>query len=262
MIKNQPKSFLAWMGGKSQLTDQIIPLLPPHHCYVEVFAGAAWLMFRKEPSKVEIINDINSDLITLYRVVKNHLEEFVRYLKWLLVAREEFDRFMLQEVDTLTDIQRAVRFFYIMKTGYGARLRGQSFGIAASQPARFNLLRIEEELSDAHMRLNRVYVENRPYKAVIERFDRDDTLFYVDPPYWDCEDYYGKGLFAKADFQALAQLLGSVKGKFIMSINDAPKIRELYKAFRIREVKTKYSVGSKASKPVVELLITNFDPPR
>lgn len=204
MINKQPKSFLAWMGGKSQLTDQIIPLLPEHHCYVEVFAGAAWLMFRKQPSKVEIINDINSDLITLYRVVKNHLEEFVRYLKWLLVARDEFDRFMLQNVETLTDIQRAVRFFYIMKTGYGARLKSPSWGIAASQPSRFNLLRIEEELSEAHMRLNRVYVENRPYKAVVDRFDREDTLFYVDPPYWDCEDYYGPGVFAKADFQALA----------------------------------------------------------
>lgn len=260
MANKQPKSFLAWMGGKSQLTDQIIPLLPPHHCYVEVFAGAAWLMFRKEPSKVEIINDINSDLITLYRVVKNHLEEFVRYLKWLLVSRDEFDRFMLQDVETLTDIQRAVRFFYIMKTGYGARLRGQSFGIAASQPARFNLLRIEEELSDAHMRLNRVYVENRPYKVVIDRFDRDDTLFYVDPPYWDCEDYYGKGLFGKPDFQALAEQLGGIKGKFIMSINDAPEIRQMFKGFQIREVKTRYSLSATTSKSVVELLIMNFKP--
>ena len=120
--QNKPKSFLAWIGGKSQLTDKIIPLMPEHHCYCEVFAGAAWLLFRKQPSKVEIINDINSDLVTLYRVVQNHLEEFIRYLKWLLVARDEFDRFMMQEVSTLTDIQRAVRFYYIAKTGYGARI--------------------------------------------------------------------------------------------------------------------------------------------
>jgi len=262
MVNKQPKSFLAWMGGKSQLTDQIIPLIPEHRCYVEVFAGAAWMLFRKEPSKVEIINDINSDLTTLYRVVKNHLEEFVRYLKWLLVAREEFDRFMLQDVDTLTDIQRAVRFFYIMKTGYGAKLRSPTWGIAASQPSRFNLLRIEEELSDAHIRLNRVYVENRPYKAVLERFDRDDTFFYVDPPYWDCEDYYGPGLFSKADFQALAHQLASIKGRFIMSINDVPEIRHLFRAFEIRQVQTRYSAAATGTKPVTELLIMNFTPPR
>ena len=156
--QDKPKSFLAWVGGKSQLTDRIIPLLPPHQCYCEVFAGAAWMLFRKEESKVEIINDINSDLVTLYRVVKNHLEEFIRTLKWLLVARDEFDRFMMMEPATLTDIQRSVRFFYIMKTGYGARLKNPSFGIAASAPSRFNLLRIEEELSAAHLRLNRVYI--------------------------------------------------------------------------------------------------------
>lgn len=257
MVNKPPKSFLAWMGGKSLLTDQIIPLIPEHYCYVEVFAGAAWMLFRKTPSKVEIINDINSDLVTLYRVVKNHLEEFIRTLKWLLVARDEFDRFMLQDVETLTDIQRAVRFFYVMKTGYGARIKSPSWGIAASAPSRFNLLRIEEELSDAHLRLSRVYVENRPYKTVIDRFDRADTFFYVDPPYWGCEDYYGPGIFSKADFQSLAEQLGSIKGRFIMSINDTPEIRRIFSAFKIRQVKTRYTTAATGGKQVTELLVSN-----
>ena len=70
----KPKSPLAWVGGKSKLTSTIIPLIPKHSCYVEVFAGAAWVLFRKDSSKVEVINDINGDLITLYRVIQNHLE--------------------------------------------------------------------------------------------------------------------------------------------------------------------------------------------
>ncbi len=82
------RSFLSWLGGKSLLADKIVPLMPPHHCYVEVFAGAAWLLFKKPESRVEVINDINLDLVTLYRVVKNHLDEFVRYLRWILVSRE------------------------------------------------------------------------------------------------------------------------------------------------------------------------------
>lgn len=263
MLKqDKPKSFLAWVGGKSQLTDRIIPLLPPHHCYCEVFAGAAWMLFRKEESKVEIINDINSDLVTLYRVVKNHLEEFVRTLKWLLVAREEFDRFMMQEPSTLTDIQRSVRFFYIMKTGYGARLKSPSFGIAASAPSRFNLLRIEEELSAAHLRLNRVYIENKPFQTVIDRFDKPDTAFYVDPPYWGCENYYGNGVFSREDFTVLRDRLAGLKGKFVMSINDVPEIRELFKDFIIREVPTKYSMAKDGVKPVTELLIFNYEPPK
>ena len=84
------KSFLSWVGGKSLLANKIIPKIPEHTCYCEVFAGAAWLLFKKEESKTEIINDINSDLVTLYRVVKHHLDEFVRYLRWILVARDEF----------------------------------------------------------------------------------------------------------------------------------------------------------------------------
>jgi DNA adenine methylase len=262
MTTQRKKSPLAWVGGKSQLTDQIIPLMPAHTCYCEVFAGAAWLLFRKEESKVEIINDINLELITLYRVVKNHLEEFIRTLKWLLVARDEFDRFMLQEPTTLTDIQRSVRFFYIMKTGYGARLKNPSFGIGASAPSRFNLLRIEEELSAAHLRLARVYVENRPYQTVIDRFDKPDTLFYVDPPYFGCENYYGNGIFSRDDFEVLRDRLAKIKGKFIMSINDVPAIREQFKEFHIRSVATRYSLGAKSNKAISELIITNYKPPK
>ena len=256
----KPKSFLSWMGGKSLLTDKIIPLMPEHHCYCEVFAGAAWMMFRKEPSKVEIINDINSDLVTLYRVVQNHLEEFVRYLKWILVARDEYDRFMMQDVATLTDIQRSVRFYYLMKTGYGARLKNPSFSVAATRPSNFNLLRIEEELSAAHLRLSRVYVENRPFSKVIERADKPDTLFYIDPPYHGCEDYYGNGIFGREDFTKLRDQLAGIQGKFIMSINDVPEIRELYKDFLILEVATRYSVANGKNTPVVELLILNYTP--
>jgi DNA adenine methylase len=111
-------SILNYMGGKSLLTKKIIPLIPQHQCYCEVFSGAAWLLFRKEESEVEIINDINSDLVTLYRVIKNHLEEFIRYLKWILVARDEFTRFKTENPDALTDIQRAVRFYYLLRNGY------------------------------------------------------------------------------------------------------------------------------------------------
>lgn len=251
-------SFIAYMGGKSLLTKKIIPKIPSHKCYCEVFAGAAWLLFRKEESEVEIINDINTNLVTLYRVIKLHLEEFIRYLKWILVAREEFERFKQENPETLTDIQRAVRFYYLLKSGYAARIENPSFSIAVSSKPRFNLLRIEEELSDVHLRLSRVYVENRPYATILERFDRPDTFFYVDPPYYDCEDYYGKGIFSREDFDKLRDILANIEGKFIMSINDTKEIRTLYKDFNIEMVKTSYSAGgANKKKQVQELLISN-----
>lgn len=252
------KSPLAWLGGKSQLADRIVDRMPEHDTYCEVFAGAAWVLFRKPPSKVEIINDINRELTTLYRCVKHHLAELVAQFRWMLIARDEFDAFLRTPADTLTDIQRSARFYYLSKTAFGAKVRGPSFGIAATGSPRLNLLRVEEELSEAQLRLARVWIENRPYAEVIERFDRPGTLFYVDPPYWGCEGDYGVNLFERADFQRLAELLGRVRGRFILSLNDVPEIREVFAGFNIESVQTRYTISAKRSTPVGEVLITNF----
>lgn len=252
------KSPLAWVGGKSKLTSTIIPLIPNHTCYAEVFAGAAWVLFRKEPSKVEVINDINGDLITLYRVIQNHLEEFVRYYKWSLISRDEFARLQRVDESTLTDIQRAARFYYLVKNAFGAKIVSQCFGVANSSPPRLNLLRLEEDLSEAHLRLSRVSIENLPYDNLIKRYDGKGTFFYVDPPYWDCENDYGKGLFTKADFEKLRDVLTNCQGRWLVSINNVPEIRELFKDFAIKEVETSYSINQQAGKPVTELLISNY----
>jgi len=257
------QSFLAYMGGKSLLASQIIPRIPVHNCYVEVFAGAAWMLFKKDEnmSHVEIINDINLDLITLYRVVKHHLEEFIRYFKWVLVSRDEYYRFRKEEPETLTDIQRAVRFYYLLKLGYAARIKNPSFSIATTSMPRLNLLRIEEELSAVHLRLSRVYIENRSYAEVLSRFDKPDTFFYIDPPYYGCEDYYGDGIFNRGDFAKLRDILASLSGKYILSINDVPEIRELFKDLYIHKVATSYSAGgANKKKKVTELLIMNYEP--
>ena len=97
---------------------------------------------------------------------------------------------------------------------------------------------------------------------MIDRFDKPETLFYVDPPYWGCENYYGNGVFSREDFAVLRDRLAGIKGKFIMSINDVPEIREMFRDFAIQEVPTKYSMGKEGVKPVTELLIMNYQPPK
>jgi DNA adenine methylase len=278
------KSFISYIGGKSLLAGRIIPMMPEHKCYCEVFAGASWVLFKKEPSDVEIINDINSDLVTLYRVVKHHLDEFAKYFRWaLVVAREEFERLKAENPDTLTDIQRAARFYYLLRNGFSNRVPNPSFGIAATREPRLNLLRIEEELSAAHLRLARVYIENmhyedlirrfdKPhtffyvdenmhYEDLIRRFDKPHTFFYVDPPYYGCENYYGESIFKRKDFGKLRDVLKCIKGKFMMSINDAKEIKELYRGFHVRKVETTYTAsGADKKKRVAELLIMNYRP--
>lgn len=251
------KSPLAWLGGKSRLADRIVERMPSHTAYCEVFAGAAWVLFRKPESKVEIINDINRELITLYRCVKHHLPELVQQFRWMLVARDEFDRFLATPAETLTDIQRSARFFYLAKSAFGAKIDKPTFGIAATGAPRLNLLRLEEDLSEAHLRLSRVFIENRPYDQVITRFDKPGTLFYIDPPYWGNEADYGKGLFNRADFAKLASQLDGIKGKFILSLNDNEGVRETFANFKIEAIKTTYSVSGKAKQAASEVLITN-----
>ena len=246
-----------WMGGKRLLSKRITERIPPHTCYVEPFCGAAWVLFSKPESKVEVINDINKEVITLYRCLQWHLEEFVRYFKWVLVARDEFARLKAANPDTLTDIQRAARFYYLQQACFGGRITNPSFGYTATRASKLNLLRIEEYLSAAHLRLARVYVECLPYAEVIRRYDGPDTFFYIDPPYWDCEDYYGAGIFGREDFTALAIHLAGVQGRFLLSLNDTLGVREVFKDFAIEAVQTKYTCSNGKNVPASEVLIRN-----
>jgi len=254
------RAIIPWIGGKSGLADKIIALMPPHHCYVEVFAGAGSILFRKPESRVEILNDINLELVTLYRVIKHHLDEFVRCARWLLTARDEYMRFQAMKPATLTDIQRAVRFYFLTRTSFTPGPCSTTFRCDTSARPKLNLLRMEEQLSEAHVRLAAVYVENLPYQVAIERFDKPATFFYLDPPYYGHERDYGAGLFSRADFTRLAELLRSIDGRFMLSLNDRPETRALFRGFTIRSVTTRYRVGSARNAPVRELLISNYRP--
>ena len=221
------------------------------------------MLFRKPESKSEIINDINRELVTLYRVLQNHKDAFVAHFNESLVSRDEFDRLGRIDPSTLTDIQRAARFYYLVKMSFGAKLTHQSFGVARTTKPRLNLLDLDADLEAARQRLARVFIENRPYADLIKLHDTERTFFYLDPPYWNCEDVYGKGIFTKDDFTRLRDLLAKTKGKWMVSINDVPQIRALFKAFNIKEVDTSYSLCDKiGKKPVTELLISNYDWPK
>lgn len=253
------KGLIPWVGGKSRLANTIIPLICEHECFCEVFAGGARILFRKEPSRAEVLNDINVELVNLYRVVSHHLDEFVRCFRWLLVSRDDFERFKAANPESLTDIHRAVRFFYLVKLAFGAKAVNPTFGTSTSSKPRLNLLRIEEDLSAAHLRLQQVTIERLPYADLIERYDRPHTFFYLDPPYDGCEDDYGPGIFRPDDFAKLSAQLAGIKGRFILSINDTVEMRRVFGGFDIMAVPTRYSVGGgKAQKAVVELLVSNY----
>jgi DNA adenine methylase len=252
--------IIPWLGGKRRLADKLIPLFPPHECYVEVFAGGAALYFlRPLPAQTEVLNDINGELVNLYRVVQHHLEEFVRQFKWAISSRQIFKWQQLANPDTLTDIQRAARFYYLQQHAFGGKINGQSFGTATTGPA-INLCRIEENLSAAHLRLSGTYVENLPWQQLMRRYDRSHTFFYCDPPYWQTEGY---GVdFGFEQYQALAEFMRSCKGKVMVSINDHPDIRACFDGFYMEGVDIKYAVANRHGDVPTskELVIMNWQP--
>lgn len=252
--------IIPWLGGKRRLADLIMPLWPKHDCYVELFAGGAALYFlRPIPAKTEVLNDVNGDLVNLYRVVQHHLEEFVRQFKWALTSRQVFKWLQDTPPETLTDIQRAARFFYLQQHAFGGKVEGQNFGTATTAPA-INLCRIEENLSAAHLRLAGTYVERLSWQACLAKYDRPHTFFYADPPYWQTEGY---GVpFEFDQYLQLAEAMRTCKGKVMVNINDHPDIREAFEGFHMEELGIKYSVANAHAAPQTsrELVIMNWEP--
>lgn len=245
------------IGGKSRSAKQIIAIFPKHICYVEPCAAGAQVFFHKPPSKVEVLNDLDGEVVNFFRVCQVHHEELIRSIRYHLASRQWFDLLRKTDPSTLTDIQRAARFFYIRKTSFGGRVLNPTFGYGVTAPPRFQPARIPEIIAKAHQRLQNVQIECLPYQQVLKRYDRPETLFYLDPPYWGMPYY--RFNFTESDFVELAALLKKLQGKFVLSLNDTPEVRKLFKSFTINTVELGYSTQRyKRGTRSRELLITNF----
>ncbi|MCY3878048.1 MAG: DNA adenine methylase [Rhodobacteraceae bacterium] len=253
-------------GGKRLLARRIIGRIEaiPHKCYAEPFAGMGGVFLRRRlRPKSEIINDINGEIVNLYRILREHPAALEASLGLILPARAEWERLLRTSPDTLTDIQRAARWVFLQRQSYGGvvadRASSGDFAPGTDGPARLHPERLTRLVRRAHVRLQRVHIESLDWHDFIRRYDRPHTLFYLDPPYWGHETDYGKGMFARECFGQMAEQLAGIQGRFIMSINDRPEIRKLFTWARIEEVGTKYTKAGKdmqRAKSVTELLIS------
>ena len=250
--------FIKWQGSKRRLARQILPLFPPHQCYVELFCGGAALFFMREtPAPVEVLNDIDGELINLYRCLSCHPEEITRQVEALLISREIFERFKKTPPDILTDIQRAVRFYYLVSYCFGALRVGQNFMIDKCHRGRSLLVR--EKFFAAHRRLQAATIENRPWRQVLESYDGADSFFYADPPYHGLHGY--AGAFPDHEYFELADAMRTMKGKMLLSINNSPATRAFFNGLPFRELTTTYIINGSSgyATPRKELLVANYE---
>ncbi|WP_086733847.1 DNA adenine methylase [Erythrobacter colymbi] len=245
-----------WLGGKRALSRRIGERIAeiPHTRYVEPFVGMGGVFFRRPlRPKLEVINDVNRDVVTLFRILQRHYQQLLDVLKFQLYSRADFERLRATPADQLTDLERAARFLYIQKASFGGM--GRSFGIDYQRP-RWSLSKLEPMLEAVHERLEDVLIECLDFGTCIERYDsRPGTLFYCDPPYWGHTDDYGKDIFSEADFGRLRRLLGGLQGHFILSLNDRPEVREMFAGFEMEEVSLHYGAGG-GQRPAKELIIS------
>lgn len=245
-----------YIGGKRAVAKQIVALLPKHITYAEPFAGGAQVFFAKEPSRVEILNDLNGEIVNFYRVVQRHYEELVRTMRFTIVSRRCFDLFKAAQVEALTDIEHAARFLYLQKTSYAGRVTHQNFRTGVVQPPSFNPERIPALIEETHRRMARVVLECLPYEKVLAKYDGPMTCFFVDPPYYAIKHY--KFNLDPDDFRVMSERLGEIKGSFMLSLNDVPEVRAIFKAFQIRGIEMAYTAQKTAGKRFREVLVTNF----
>ncbi|HVF49638.1 MAG TPA: DNA adenine methylase [Pyrinomonadaceae bacterium] len=262
-------SPIKWVGGKSRLRKYIIPLLPKHTCYVEPFAGAAWVLFGKPPSDVEILNDKEQELINFFRIVKEKPEDLIASFAWELVSRTEFERQANLEPAQLSDVQRAHRFYYLIMAGWGGELHYPRFQTSITDGGHGNRLfgalkTLRQRLEPIHKRLSTVIIENLDWQDCIDRYDRQGTVMYIDPPYPGNGCNYSHNMRDWDAHKFLADRLGHAQCKWILSSYDKSEIRDLFAKYNFTPIQS--SSGMKTEKNSstrvlnVEILITNFKP--
>ncbi len=253
------KSPLSYMGGKSRMVKTLVPIIHkrPHACYCEPFCGAAWVLFGKDPgvSDCEVINDADGELVSFWRVVQRHYLPFIDIYRHAIVSRQMYDWAKMQRPETLTDLERAARYYYLQRLSFGGKVKGRTFGTSATRRPQLDVSAIESNLLDVHQRLAQVTIEHLDGLACIRRYDRKETLFFIDPPYLEVTGY--EVPFPKDRYEELADLLAGIAGRFILTLNNHPQIRETFRRFKIAEIQTRYSTGLNAKQRVTELLITN-----
>jgi DNA adenine methylase len=235
------RSAVRWAGGKRWAIKHILPKISPHTCYVEAFAGGIATLLNKERSDIEVINDTHADLVNLYRCARFHPEELDRELRLTLSSRMEFKDFIAQP--GLTDIQRAGRWYYRNRTCWGDNEKSFAVGrtggaFAGAQLARQRLVELAE-------RLDGVSIESMDWSRCLDLYDGPATFFLLDPP------YVGGGQlqyasWTMADMEGFAAKVQALRGKWLVTVNDSPELRELFAFGRQTRFQRHLGIANKA----------------
>jgi DNA adenine methylase len=250
------KSPISWPGGKRRLLKHILPLIPAHKCYVEVFGGGASVLLAKAPSDIEVYNDVDGDLVAFFRNVRYHLDALLAEIEWTVNARQELADSLAQP--GFTEIQRVARWFIRNKISFGGQ--GRSFGTSkvsggASLGSRANRMTALRELN---ARLDSVCIEHLSWERLIPQYDSQHAFFFADPPYFsDGGSCYGA--FTPADLAALLSALKNAQGRWMLTFEDRPEVREICAGCHLIEVERQRLIENRrgSGRTYREIIVTD-----
>src|SRR3989338_561812 len=261
------KSGINRVGGKAYLSQWLCSFLPEHTLYCEPFAGGAKLFFSKEPSQVEILNDIDNNLVNLYKVIQNNQkrEELIETLNEIPYSRSVFNHFRKSEPQD--EIEKAVRYFYLSKASFAGDVSYGGFGTPSRSTTRNPSMTYQNSINALEhiaKRLKLVTIECLDFRDCISKYDSDSSLFFVDAPYLYCRSkrYYGQR-FTYEDHLELSNMLHSAKAKVMFCHYENPEINKLYgdwNKYTYRSFKGSHKSTGESKPKTQECLFVNFLP--
>ena len=254
---------IPYYGGKFTMSKRLVGMMPPHNRYIEVFAGGASMFFRKKKADWNVLNDLDNDIVNLYICVLKEFEELTEHIYWYPRSRTLFDDFKEKIKDSkinIPDPERAAQYFFIVRNSFNNMLGG-----VFSKDAKWDV-RIKEDLKLSKKKLDNVTIENFDFRDLIPRYGpRKGDMFYLDPPYVVAKKGYYRNVFDEechVDLKESVDLIHEGGGYFMVSYDDEPEIRELYKDYNIKTIDTKYvgTTPEKRGQIRTELVILNYEP--
>jgi len=265
------KPPLSYMGGKYHLTDTLLNLIPEHNTYVEVFGGAGHVILQKKPVEINIYNDINTDLVTFFKVLqdKDKALQLLNLIDVTPYSRQYFNEirdnlYIPPNLDA--DILKAYKLILYMQQAFASKFINikptWSYTIQKHNLAD-EWHRLPAKLYPFIDVLKNILIENKDFRDLIQTYDYENCLFYCDPPYYDREFYY-EGSFSEQDHIDLANILNNVKGKVLLSYYFFDKIEELYPINKWRYETKQCRISAKLTKDTqqiksIEYILMNYE---
>ncbi len=246
------------MGGKSYIAKWIISYFPVHNVYCEVFGGAGHILFTKSKSPVEVYNDLDDNLTNLFIQIRDNKDKLLNLLENNTpVSRALFQKYLKTYQEGM-EIDRAFKYFYVLNLSFNSDIKGKSFRITKTRSESHRYFFKVDLIKLCSDRLKDIVIENVDFRRLIRLYDSPDTLFYLDPPYYDKERYYTFN-FSETDHKDLADILQNIRGKAILSYYESLPLSYYKDWYQVSKRVVKHSDKLNKSR-TDEVLLMNFKP--